>query len=321
MSVLLPSVLAVLSMFGPSSRFPSPGTDAAWALLPRENPPLPAWARVLVKPLPRTTGAMLELDRLHRVDNPIGPLLAAKIRWLAADTIDCEYARATALADLKKASAGTDEVKRLIENQPSLDEQALFSFARQMTKAAYLVTDVEFEKLLKQFGPEKMTAIVHTLAFANFHNRIILALGVRIEPDGPCPPLSIKLDSKRRPEVATPARPAWDRVKSAKPPKHYDAPVDWKDVSFEELERALAAQQARQPRVPLPDKSRFEKLPPDMKRQTDTISWMKVSAGYQPALTQAWFACLREYQQEARLDRVFASSLFWVVTRANDCFY
>jgi hypothetical protein len=38
-------------------------------------------------------------------------------------------------------------------------------------------------------------------------------------------------------------------------------------------------------------------------------------------MTQSWFAGLREFQQEARLDPVFGRTLFWVVTRANDCFY
>ena len=149
-------------------------------------------------------------------------MLAAKLRWLAADAIDCEYARATALGDLNRAGVKNEEVRRLTEETPSADEKGLFVFARQMTKAAYLVTDSEFDRLLKQFGPEKMTAVVQTLAFANFENRIFLALGVKLEPQGPYPPLSVKLDAKGRTEVATPVRPA--RIRSRKPgPEKYDA--------------------------------------------------------------------------------------------------
>ncbi len=321
MNLLIPAIFIVQTVLDPSSRFSAAPTDAAWALLPRENPPLPAWAMVMVKSLPRTTGAMLELDRLHRVDNPLGPVLAAKLRWLAADAIHCDYARASALGDLKRAGVSTDEIRRLTENKPAPSEKALFAFARQITRAAYAVTDSEFAELLKQFGPEKMTAIVHTLAFANFQNRVILALGVKVEPEGPPPALAVKLDAKRRSKVSTPPRPDWSRVTDAKPTKRYDAPADWKDVDFAHLEKNLANQKDRTLRVPLPDPSRFANVNADTKHQAETINWTKVSAGYQPLMTQAWFGCLREFQQEAKLNRLFASSLFWVVTRSNDCFY
>lgn len=43
--------------------------------------------------------------------------------------------------------------------------------------------------------------------------------------------------------------------------------------------------------------------------------------GYQPELTGAWFRTMETFEREARLDQVLASSLFWVVTRTDDCFY
>lgn len=320
MNILLPAILAVLAAVNPSGRFPAVDRDSAWALIPRENPPLPAWAQVLVKTNPRSTGAMLELDRLHRADNPVGPVLAAKLRWLAADAMKCDYARASALADLKRYGASADEISRVIEKKPTAAEKGLFAFARQVTNAAYAITDSEFEELLKEFGPEKMTAIVHTLAFANFHNRIIMALGVKAEPESP-PPLGVKLDAKRRAAVVAPARPPWERVTEAKPAKTYSAPDEWKETGFAELEKNVDAQKSSKVRVPLPDPKVFAGLNPDVRRQTEAIVWTKVCAGYQPVMTQAWFGCYREFQQEAKLNRVFAASLFWVVTRANDCFY
>ena len=321
MHLVLPVVLAALGSIGASPRFPAAGTDAAWAMMPRESPALPAWALVLVKPLPRTTAAMLEQDRLHRADNPLGPILAAQLRWLAADAIGSEYARVTAAADLRRAGVSEGQLQRLLRGEPTPVERGLWAFARQVTKAAYAVTDEQFAELLKQFGPEKMTAVVETLAFANFQNRVILSLGVRVGPGGPCPPVDVRFDAKRRAGVATPGRPAWDRVLAAKPVKRYNAPADWKDVSFAELEERLAAQKARSPRIPVPDVSRFAGLPPDLKRQTNAIVWTKITAGYQPVMTDAWFAGLREFQQEARLDPIFGRTIFWVVTRANDCFY
>jgi len=42
----------------PTGQFPAADNDAAWRRLPRDNPPLPPWARVLVGPLTKTTAKM-----------------------------------------------------------------------------------------------------------------------------------------------------------------------------------------------------------------------------------------------------------------------
>src|SRR5579871_5467110 len=97
----------------PAPRFPAAGNDEAWKMLPREQPPLPAWARVLVRTLPKTTGAMLELDYLHRAGNPLGPVLAGKLRWAAADTLGCDYGRRYAEADLRRAGQTDDDLRKL----------------------------------------------------------------------------------------------------------------------------------------------------------------------------------------------------------------
>src|SRR4051812_43633062 len=123
MHVLIPILSSALAVLGPSHRFPAAAPDKAWAQLPRENPPLPAWARVLVQTHPRTTGAMLEIDRLHRAENPLGAVLAARLRWVAADALGSEYGRATALADLRRAGASADEVRRLTDDRPTADER------------------------------------------------------------------------------------------------------------------------------------------------------------------------------------------------------
>ena len=62
---------------------------------------------------PRGLTAMLDLDRLHRTRNPIGPVLRGEMRWVAADANRCEYARATAEADLRRAGP-----RRLPDRRP-----------------------------------------------------------------------------------------------------------------------------------------------------------------------------------------------------------
>lgn len=304
-------------------RFPAAANDEAWTLLPRENPPLPAWARALVQPLPRTTGAMLELDYVHRAQNPLGPVLAGKLRWAAADAIGCDYGRRYAEADLRRAGLTDKDLKRLAGDHQDLPEadRAVLDFGRKLTRAAYQVTDDEVAALLRQFGPEKVVGMVHTLAYANFYNRIVLALSVEVEAGGPLPPMDLRLDPGRRAKVPTPPRPAWEELRKAVTPSGTVARPDWGERDFADLEKALDRQKNRKPRVPLPDPGRLAKLPLDARAQASRIVWSNVSMGYQPLLTKAWFDCMRTFQQESKLDPVFANSMFWVITRSNECFY
>jgi len=302
---------------------PAPDEEA-WNLLPKKNPPLPAWAKVLVTPLPKTTGAMLDLDRIHRAENPLGAVLAAKLRWVAADALGCEYARRAAEADLRRAKLTEAEVDEFVlETRPPTEgEKALFKFARKVTKAAYTLTDAEFAAVLKVYGPELTCAAVHTVAFANFQCRIVMALGVAPESAGGVPPLPIPLDPVLRAKVVAPPRPDWAGLADAKQPR-VSVRFHWAEDDDEspDVFAAVDRQKERKSRIPLPGKERFAHLPPPAKAQAEAIAWMTVSAGYQPKMTDAWFAALRAFQSEARLDRVFSNSLFWVVTRTNECFY
>lgn len=306
-----------------TARFSAVDDDEAWKLLPRENPPLPAWARVLAQPLPKTTGAMLELDYLHRVKNPLGPVLAGKLRWAAADEIGCDYARKYAEADLRRAGLKDDDLKQLADDPKNLaeDDRIALDFARRLTSAAYQVTDDEVADLLKQFGPEAVVAMVHTLAHANFQNRIFLALGVKVEDGGPLPPLDVKFDPEKRAAIAAPERPPWEDLQKTETPAKAVARPDWGERSFADIERALDKQKDRGPRIPLPGPEQLAKLPPESREQASKIVWTNVSMGYQPLLTKAWFDCMGTFRQESKMDRVFNNSVFWVVTRSNECFY
>ena len=66
-------------------------------------------------------------------------------------------------------------------------DRAVVEFARQLTLAGHEVSDNQVAALIEQFGTEQVVGIVHTVAFANFQNRLFLALDVELEPDGPLP--------------------------------------------------------------------------------------------------------------------------------------
>src|SRR5206468_1577051 len=89
------------------------------------------------------------------------------------------------------------------------------AFARKLSLAAHSVTDKEVEDLVERYGEERVVAMVHTLAHANFQCRIFLALDVRLEPGGPLPPLDMRLDPERSARVLAPPRPPWKETLEA----------------------------------------------------------------------------------------------------------
>ena len=103
-------------------RVPLLALETTWERLPRAESgggvPLPSWARALADSLPRTTAAMLDLDRLHRTRSPLGPILRGKMRWVIADANRCDYSKAYAAADLRRAGLGDAELAAL-ETDPS----------------------------------------------------------------------------------------------------------------------------------------------------------------------------------------------------------
>jgi alkylhydroperoxidase family enzyme len=291
--------------------FPVAGNAEAWSKLPREEPPLPEWARLLIVSLPKTTGAMLELDHVHRVKNPLGPMLAAKLRYSAADAVECVYGKRYAESDLRRAGLTESQIKTIGYPADKSDEAFILAFARKLTLAGHAITDAEMEDLIKRVGAEKTVAIVHSVAYANFQNRVFVALGVQVEPGGPLAALDYKSDPALRTKLETPPRKPHPQEAS---PLLKIADPDWKERRYSELMNRLELQMDRKGRIPFPE-HKDEKTPPSK------IVWSRISLGYQPLLTKTWFDCMSTFQQEANFNRVFSNSVFWVVTRSNECFY
>jgi hypothetical protein len=201
-------------------------------------------------------------------------------------------------------------------------EQAALAFARKMTLSADTVTDAEVARLMAEFGARKVAAMVLLLAHANFQDRLLLALDLRIEPNGPLAPVQVRFAKG----AAPPAVPA--RIK----PKGYHArPVperaqdpEWRALDFDDLQKHLSVQRSTAGRIRVPAWDEVLKvLPPGypLPKQPVRIQWSLVCMGYQPEVAAAWSACTRAFGEEAKQDRVFEESLFWVVTRTIHCFY
>jgi alkylhydroperoxidase family enzyme len=304
-----------------SSRFPQLSNDEALKKLPGAEGRLPAWALALVESSPRTTATMLELDYLHRAKNPLGEVLAAKIRWTVADALDTSYGKRTAEADLRRAGVKDDEIRELTSNRKTSPADAsVLAFCRKLTKAGHSLTDEEVAAIVEEFGTEKVMAMAHTVAFANFENRIFLGLGLQVERDGPLPPVEMTFDKDALAKIAAAERLPLDKAERSEVPR-IDVKPEWH--GYGEVEKALEAQKNRKPRIQPADEERLAQLSPEARKRAENskILWTKLSVGYQPALTLSWLSCLATWHDEAKLDAVFANSMFWVVTRSNECFY
>jgi hypothetical protein len=102
--------------------WPLSSNEEAWKFLPATlvggGARLPTWARATARDLPRTTAAMLDLDRLHRTNNPLGPSLRGKMRWVAADANHCEYAKTPGYKAKDQAKDSKTEVPQNYSLRP-----------------------------------------------------------------------------------------------------------------------------------------------------------------------------------------------------------
>jgi hypothetical protein len=99
--------------------------------------------------------------------------------------------------------------------------------------------------------------------------------------------------------------------------------ADWLSVDFTSLQRKLEAQRDRPGRIRVPAWDEVREWLPERSRRNDPlrIKWSLVCLGYQPELALAWSTCMRAFGEEAKQDRVFEETLFWVITRTIHCFY
>ncbi len=286
--------------------------------------PLPSWARAVATHLPRTAAAMLKLDFAHRTMSPVDPVLRAKMRWVVADANHCEYSKAYAIADLKRAGA-SDEVIQLLTGDPKAwpetDRQQL-EFARLLTVAAPTILDSMFEELRQKFGDNQVASMVLLAAYGNFQDRIVLGLNLQMEENGPLPPLDV--------EFAAGALQIASLI-----PQHSEVPLlratgedvisedgDWAAMTFDELQARLEKQRDRKPRLPIPSWEDVKgKLPPAMATRPTRIVWSLMTYGYAAELQIPWSIATRTMWAELPGDRVFEESLFWIQTRTVECNY
>jgi alkylhydroperoxidase family enzyme len=300
--------------------------EEAWKAMPAlekgDKSPLPAWAPILARSLPKTTALMLELDTVQRTRSSLDPKLRGLMRLVAAKANQCNYTQAYALADLERAGLPRAEALAVTQDHSHAPQswRPALHFAKKLTVAAYTVTDEEFAHLLRTHGEKDVVAMVHLLAYANFQDRLVQGLGLEVEEGGPLPPLDVRF--VRKSEQMAPPRRAPDRPPNNTVPERITDP-EWLAADFDTLQKAMSAQRDRPPRIRVPSWEEVAQNAPSYypRNRPSAIRWGLVSYGYSPELTNAWLECMRTFGQEAKQDRVFEECLFWVVTRSLNCFY
>jgi alkylhydroperoxidase family enzyme len=312
----------------------SPVSDErAWELMPKPirggGQALPVWARMIAPEMPRTAAAFLQLDHAQRTRSPVEPKLRAAMRWVAADANRCEYAKAYAAADARRAGVADDLIAALgEEGHPGWSDadRAALAFAREMSLDSDSVTDEQFAYLVAKFGPRQTASMVLAMAFANFQDRALILLRAEVESGGPLPPVDAEFD----PVVFLPsAGGRADRPNPAKPPAPaggdlVEDDADWLSLSYDDLQARLEAQREKPTRLPIPEWDEIAgNLPEPFAKRGSGIIWYRIAYGYAPELAIPFEYYMRTAGSESagRYDRVFGQSLFWITTRAVKCPY
>jgi hypothetical protein len=249
---------------------------------------------------------------------------------------------AYARADYVRAGGRAEDLDALpgrLDQLPEAERLAL-QLVRQLVEAAYGVTDAQVARLAALYGEKQVVAIVLVAAYANFQDRLVLALGVPVEKDGPLPPVKVRFRKppapprSSEPKADAPGKkdregPRRKLTPPAKDPPAVPEKVDdpeWTAFPYEKLRERLAQQKdRRRARIPIPEpKTVLDGFPEGFPRPDDDelrIKWCRLNYGYQPRLTAAWLGGLDAFEGESDLDEVFHESMFWVVTRSVQCFY
>ncbi len=332
MTGLMIGSMAAASLANDGPRFPVLSNSEAWQKLPAADKggdqPLPTWSRMLAAELPRTTAAFLELDLAQRTKSPVASELRAGMRWVAAHANQCAYSEAIAAADAVRAGATKnriDGLKSADYQAWSKDEQAALAFARKMSVDSDSVTDEEFAQLVKLFGDKQAASMVLMMAYANFQDRFLLAIGAPLEAEGSLTPADVDFSPESFVIKTTPPPPL-KKVPLPKPTGKDQTPDDpeWAATSYDVLQQRLESQRTKPTRLPvLPWDQVARNLPEGLISRPSDIVWYRIVFGYAPELAVPFEVFMRTAGAEtsSKWDRIFGQSLFWVTTRAVKCPY
>ncbi len=297
------------------------------AVLPQlespDIPSLPSWVRALGCNLPYTTAAMLEFETILRAEGESLPIRALAM-LAVSNKHRCEYGIARSKFDLQRSGKAADWISSLdgkrLDLLSSL-EKKIYLFAETLSTAPKEVTQEQVESLAKEVGEDELVAIVLAIGYANMMDRLALALQLPTIRRKRCKK-SWKFSSTDPTGADTIAAERPGIPQNSEVAAFHDPMIHWRELASDALTSELDKQRESKPRISVPTWEEIQtRLPPGLYKDPIRIRWSRVVVGHQPSLGPAWIKCLRVFEMEARQDRVFEESVFWVVTRGLRCFY
>lgn len=278
--------------------------------------------------MPKTTASLLALDYAQRASNPIPARLRAAMRFISATHHRDPAAKAIAVADAALQGLTEAELERLaaydFANWTESEVRAL-RFMQKMDADPILLGDKIFQHLVRDFGEQATASMVLLAAYSNFHNRLLICLGTPASPSDGLPAQDIAFAPEQLVSATTAPPPrAYQRDEAATYEEAADTFQGWSERSFEELQSRLEAQRQITTRLPIPEWDVCAKnLPSGLINKPSDIIWYRIVFGYAPELAVPFEYFMRTSGAEAagKWDRIFATSLFWVTTKAIDCPY
>lgn len=302
--------------------------DEAWKRIApesslRASAALPIWAQALAETLPGVVAHMLRLDFLIRTTDQLSEMEKGLLRVATARANRSAYGADYAREALIRAGCEPATVNSLLVGDDSpLDDRSrrLVQFAEQLARAGRDVSNEQVASLLEAYGDARAVAVVLSVAYGAFQDRLVQALALPLEPHGPVAPIDIappdltsvgKSTSPVRPPI-----PAWASESALERPARVSP--------YEPLQARLEQQRGRESRIRIPEWSEVSSvIPPGLYSATRPleIRWSRLVVGRQPEIGGAWIKTLRAFAAESGQDRVFEESMFWIVTRALQCGY
>ncbi len=294
--------------------------------------PLPEWIRLLSAKMPKAAAAFIELDFAHRQLGPVDLRLRNALRFTSASLNGCDYNKTIAIADAMRAGENDERLKALEDGSLqgwSDSEQQAIEFAKAMTIDSANYPDGKFEKLVASFSEEEAAAMVLHLAYYNFHDRLMIVLGVidgsqdanLVAADVKFEHVFPSSDSKKS-ASRTPEKEITTSSNINKNVVTHASPHTW--LEYDDLQVKLQQQRERTPRLVPPDWAEIaQRLPPGLMDNPSDIVWYQLSFGYAAELAIPFEIYLREAGSEVvrNWDSLFGGSLFWLVTDAMKCPY
>jgi alkylhydroperoxidase family enzyme len=272
-------------------------------------------------------GSSREPDPAMSLDNTF----KVQMFWIVCRTNNCQYCQGHQESKLLRAGQKEDAIAALDGDWAGFTpaERAAFAFARKITYEPHAFGDADMDALKKHYSDLQILEMLLSVAGNNAINRWKEGVGVPQAANGggfgkgagPVP----------MPEKHTYLTPTSDRYKTAiskVAPIRYDAKGQPTRMTIStrpplepraEVEKALAAARARQPRLRLADEARARAAMPEGSEKEPVTQWVRLLAHFNSG--KGRIASQRTADTKGDLTPLLKAQVSWVIARQDRAWY